>query len=74
MIGTLQDGLKEEFNEKVKKSWLKLFGIIVFQMKIGMKQAENEMNKLNANPDIQVTKKNAVENHNNTNSTNNGSI
>ena len=30
-----------EFTEKVKKSWLKLLGLIVIQMKIGMNQAED---------------------------------
>lgn len=45
LIGTLQDGLKEEFTEKVKKSWLKLFSILVTQMKIGMRQAEADDTK-----------------------------
>lgn len=33
-----------EFTEKVKKSWLKLLGLLVVQMKIGMKQAEESEN------------------------------
>jgi len=40
LIGQLQDGMGSEFTEKVKKSWLKLFGLIVIQMKIGMNQAD----------------------------------
>ena len=45
LIGTLEDSLKNEFTGKVKKSWLKLFGIIVFNMKIGMRQAQEESMK-----------------------------
>lgn len=42
MIGTLQDGLKEEFTPKVKKAWIKVFSVVEAQMKIGMRQAESE--------------------------------
>lgn len=42
MIGTLGDGLKNEFTPKVKKAWIKVFGIVEAQMKIGMRQAEND--------------------------------
>lgn len=42
MIGTLQDGLKEQFSPKVKKAWIKVFGIVASHMKIGLKQCESE--------------------------------
>lgn len=42
LIGTLEDGLKDEFNPKVKKAWIKVFGVVESQMKIGMRQAESE--------------------------------
>ncbi len=44
MIGTLEDGLKEEFKPKVKKTWIKVFEVVEAQMKIGMRQAESEVN------------------------------
>ena len=42
LIGTLEDGLKEEFKPKVKKAWIKVFAVVEAQMKIGMRQAESE--------------------------------
>jgi hypothetical protein len=42
LIGTLEDGLKENFTPKVKKAWIKVFGVVEAQMKIGMRQAESE--------------------------------
>lgn len=44
LIGTLEDGLKEEFKPKVKKTWIKVFEVVEAQMKIGMRQAESEVN------------------------------
>jgi len=49
LIGQLQDGMGSEFTEKVKKSWLKLFGLIVIQMKIGMNQADESEKVPNRN-------------------------
>jgi hypothetical protein len=42
LIGTLEDGLKENFTPKVKKAWIKVFSVVEAQMKIGMRQAESE--------------------------------
>lgn len=39
-MGQLQDSMGVEYTDKVKKSWLKLLSLLVVQMKIGMKQAE----------------------------------
>lgn len=45
MIGTLQDCIKDEFTDKVKKSWLKLFNLLVYHMIEGMNQAQKEGDK-----------------------------
>ena len=51
-MGQLQDAIGLEFNEKVKKAWLKLLGLVVAQMKIGMKQAEETDDSNNTNTNI----------------------
>lgn len=35
--------MKEAFTPKVKKSWIKVYGVLEAQMKIGMKQYESEL-------------------------------
>ncbi len=42
LIGTLTDGLKEDFTPKTKKAWAKMFGVVESHMKVGMRQAESE--------------------------------
>jgi hemoglobin-like flavoprotein len=42
LISTIGDALREKFKEDVKKAWLKLFGIIECQMRLGMSQGEAE--------------------------------
>ena len=43
LISTLKDGLKENFSDKVKNAWLKIFDVVQVQMKVGMKQAAQVM-------------------------------
>ena len=42
LLSTLDDALRENYTEPVKKAWLKLFRFIEFHMKLGMSQAEND--------------------------------
>lgn len=52
LISTLEDALKEAFTPKVKKAWIKVYGVIEAQMKIGMKQYESETRaKMNKSED-----------------------
>lgn len=49
LISTLQDAIKEGFTPKVKKAWIKVYGVLAAQMKIGMKQYESEQKANNTN-------------------------
>ena len=75
LISTLKDGLKENFTDKVKNAWLKVFDVVQIQMKVGMKQAaspqiisndSNEINHTNNSP--------SMNNDNNMNDHSNGKL
>jgi hypothetical protein len=71
LIGTLEDGLKENFTPKVKKAWIKVFSVVEAQMKIGMRQAESESkapkhnNNNNTNNEIEINNNYHVNGKNN---------
>lgn len=55
LLETLQDALKEKFNQKVKLAWTKFFYILSTQMKIGIRQqVENENQKLAQKQNIEI--------------------
>lgn len=62
LIETLADGLKDEFTPKVKLAWMKLFGVVEAQMKVGMRQAESTQKSMSMSPVVSPALTNAVKN------------
>jgi hypothetical protein len=67
LIGTLTDGLKEDFTPKTKKAWTKMFGVVESHMKVGMRQAESEKSANNKSAAKESTEGKNVDNANNYN-------
>ncbi|CAF0938500.1 unnamed protein product, partial [Brachionus calyciflorus] len=42
LLSTLSEALREKWNDKTRKIWIKLFQIIEYQMKSGMERAQRE--------------------------------